>query len=65
MPQRPGPPQAESASLGDRHLRWLACGSSNAEFGQALFHAETAVKAHIGGLTKLGVRDRGQAMVHA
>lgn len=67
-PDDGGVPEAFS-SLTPRELdvlRHLAQGASNAEIGQALFLAETTVKTHVARvLTKLGVRDRVQAVVHA
>ncbi len=65
----PAPEVPGIADLTDRErdvLEQLTKGRSNAEIGEQLFLSEATVKTHLGRvLTKLGVRDRVQAVIAA
>jgi len=68
-PDRVAPSPAELELLTDREievLRLVASGRANAEIGQDLHISEATVKTHVSHvLTKLGLRDRVQAVIAA
>jgi DNA-binding NarL/FixJ family response regulator len=69
QPQRESASDSGLAELTERELEvltWMARGLSNGEIAQQLYLGEATVKTHVGRvLTKLGLRDRVQAVVLA
>lgn len=65
-PVRPGTPAPELTDRENDVLVLMASGRTNAEIAEELIVGQATVKSHISSIfTKLGVRDRAGAIVHA